>query len=619
MPQRTKTPTRNAAPADEPGPCLDTTEIRHLPISLIDPNPWNRTVREEDPDLPGLAGSIRAVGILQPLLVRPAAERFQLLVGRRRMLAAKLAGRSEVPARILVGVDDQLAEEITCIENLQRRNLHFLEEAEEVAKLLRGAVTKEALASRLGRSVSWTCRRARLATLSDRWKELIRDPSSFAASWSAAHCEAVALLEPPAQNQLLQDQRQRLERPGLTVKDLSRLIGDETRRVSDFPWHPDDADLDPRAGACCACAFRSSQNPSLFDPPAEGDGSRGKSRLSREDRCLDSTCAARKLALHLERERTRLAASHDQILQVSDEIGSTVPGAMNEWRLTRVKRATPGAVPGLVVDGPQAGAVRWYRRPAAPAPAPGPRPQEGKRSLADRREQRERQRQTRALGALQAEIRQAPAPPLAVLVRLAIVFGTERAHRRSDYDTDPSLAGLLAGPPAETPSSGPSPRPIAPGNLPSLGEDDDSHGETDEAGEAHPTDHAHEIDDAAPLSIDLWHAFARTGDLDARSVQRCLWARVLPVLILRMTPLPGVLSHVATAWREAQQLAAILKLDAQLHLRQAAEALPDPKSWAAEEREAARSLPSRSPAKAGTAAAAAAPSPPPARERTSAA
>ena len=616
MPQRTKTPTKNAAPAGEPGPCLDTAEIRHLSISLIDPNPWNRTVREDDPDLPGLAGSIRAVGILQPLLVRPAAERFQLLVGRRRMLAAKLAGRSEVPARILVGVDDRLAEEITCIENLQRCNLHFLEEAEGVAKLLRGAVTKEALASRLGRSVSWICRRARLATLSDRWKELIRDPSSFAASWSAAHCEAVALLEPPAQDQLLQDQRQRLERPGLTVKDLSRLIGDETRRVADFPWHPDDADLDPRAGACSACAFRSSQNPSLFDLPAAGDGSCGTSRLSREDRCLDSTCAARKLALHLERERTRLAATHDQILQVSDEIGSTVPGAMNEWRLSRVKRSTPGAVPGLVVDGPQAGAVRWYRRPAAPAPAPGPRPQQGKRSLADRREQRERQRQTRALGTLQAEIRQAPAPPLPVLVRLAIVFGTERAHRRSDYDTNPALADLLAGPPAATSPRGPSPQPIASGSHRSLSEDDDSHGETSETGE---TDDAHEIDAAAPLSIDLWHAFARTGGLDARSVQRCLWARVLPVLILRMTPLPGVLSHVATAWREAQQLAGILKLDAQLHLRQATEALPDPKSWAAEEREAARSLPSRSPANAGTAAAAGAPSPPAAGERTSAA
>ena len=613
MPQRKKATPRAAAPAPAAAvpaaAALDAAEPRRLPIDLIDPSPWNRAVREDDPGLAGLADSIREVGILQPFLVRPLDGRFQLLVGRRRMLAARLAGRSEVPVRIAQGVDDQRAEEITCIENLQRENLHFLDEADVIARLLRGT-TQTALAARLGRTVAWVCRRARLATLSDRWKEQIRDPESFASRWSDAHCEAIAVLEPPAQDDLLGTLRHSLQIPGLTAKQLSRLIGDQTRTVASFPWRASDADLDPQAGACSACPCRSSRHPSLFEPAAPADDRGAGSRVPRGDRCLDPTCAARKLARHLERERERLATRHEQVLQVSDTALPHRPGALREWNLLRVTRTTAGAVPGLLVNGPQAGAVRWYR-PLAPAPSPAPRPVGGKRSLADRKAQRDRQRQARAIGTLRPEIFAAEPPPMAVLVRLVIVFGTRAAHRRPDLDADSDLPALGARSATAEPEASAPAEPGLP-SAPPLDPDPDA------AEPAGDVEAAEAWDDIEPRRADLWHAYEQLGAADPREIQRSLWAQVLSVLIARMTPTDGVPSEVTTAWREAQHVARVLHLDAEAHLRRATEALPDPKSWAVEERAAARANGAAG-APSDAATAATAPAPPASHEHASAA
>ncbi len=542
---------------------IDSAELAMVAIDRLDPSPWNREIREDDPELAGLADSIREVGILQPLLARPLGDRFQLLAGRRRMLAARLAGRHEVPVRIAHGVDDQRAEEITCIENLQRENLPFLDEAALIARLLRGT-TQTALAARLGRTVKWISSRARLATLSEGWRELIRDPKGFASLWTEAHFEAVALLEPAAQDALLHQLKDQFQVRSMSVRELTRIVGDETRIVSTFPWHSTDAILDPQAGACSACPRRSSQHPTLFDiAPVEGP----RARVARADRCLDPTCAARKMTLFLERERARLQSRHGDFIEVSDGGSPLAPGSVREWHLRPATRSAAGAIPGLLVNGPQAGAVRWFHQPTV---APKVSRQSGKRSLADRRALRLRQRQARAIGTLRTEILAAEAPPLAVLVRLAIVFGTCESSRRSDGDVRLSLTALTARAvkapprPSHPPREGTAAEPAA--DAPA----------------------GAEICDALPAGkYPLWTAFEHLGTAAPRLVERALWARVLPVLALRMTPLDGVPAQIGPAWQEAQRVAGLLLLDSQAHLDRATTALPDPKSWATEERMAA--------------------------------
>lgn len=169
--------------------------------------------------------------------------------------------------------------------------------------------------------------------------------------------------------------------------------------------------------------------------------------------------------------------------------------------------------------------------------------------LAERKARRRRQRRARAIAAIQAEMETAPAPPLAVLVPLAVVFGTTHTHCRLENDRDPMLAKLLASLPAPDADPG--------------------------------------VSEASPRADrDLWRAFACMSAAPAEASAACLWARLRPILLQRTTP-NGEPSQDAAAWRETCRLAALLGIDSEEHLARSAAALPDPRCWAAEERAAA--------------------------------
>jgi ParB family chromosome partitioning protein len=539
-------------------------------LALLDPSPWNRRL-DDDPDLPSLAESIRAEGILQPLVARPVGDRFQLLCGHRRRLAATMAGLIVAPVCVRTGVDDQRAKEIAFAENLQRRDFHFLEEADLLNDLLAGS-SHEALAARLGKPRRWIARRARLANLSERWRKLVRQPTGFASCWTASHCEEVALLEPEAQDEVLETCRYLIEDPTLTVKELARTLGQRSRTIASFPWKASDADLDPKAGPCATCPARSSQNPTLFEAFASDAAASGQLRVERGDRCLNPACAQRKLARHLEREHALLAARHQTVLHVADASTSTPDGAVAEWRLVPVKRSTAGAVPGLLVSGPRAGTVKWYREPKAPKATP---PRAGKkRSLPERKAQLERQRQALAIGSLKDDIRQAPPPSLPILMALAITFGTQQVHRQTGDQHDAVLYRLLdrlASPPTtagcDTASAAQDTSPAGPPRSGFRGADADT------------------ADFQTP-QLDLWLAFDQLAKAPPPAVRRSLWARLLPVLLVRMTP-DGLPDHIPAAWRDAVRTAGLLGIDPEIHLQRATATLPDRKSWAQEEAHAA--------------------------------
>src|SRR5688572_7567841 len=149
------------------------TAVRDLPLTKVVPNPEQPRMTFHEDTLNELAASIREHGVLQPILVRPAGEEFQIIAGERRWRASKIAGRETVPA-IVERFDDATALEIALIENLQREDLSPLDEAfiyhkmtTELGYSIRG------LAGKLGKDKGYVENRLRLANAPDDVREMV--------------------------------------------------------------------------------------------------------------------------------------------------------------------------------------------------------------------------------------------------------------------------------------------------------------------------------------------------------------------------------------------------------------------------------------------------------------
>lgn len=149
------------------------TAVREIPIERIEPNPSQPRMTWHEETLKELASSIKEHGVLQPILVRPAGDGYQIIAGERRWRASKMAGRETVPA-IVERFDDATALEIALIENLQREDLSPLDEAfiyqkmtSELGYSIRG------LAGKLGKDKGYVENRLRLASAPDDVKEMV--------------------------------------------------------------------------------------------------------------------------------------------------------------------------------------------------------------------------------------------------------------------------------------------------------------------------------------------------------------------------------------------------------------------------------------------------------------
>jgi ParB family chromosome partitioning protein len=137
----------SAAPRDE------AEELRSVPLDLIAPNPHQPRRQFDEEALVALAESLRARGVLQPVLVRPlAGGRYELIAGERRWRAAGMAGIAEIPA-IVRHHDDAASLELAVIENMAREDLNPVEEARACAALVEElGLTREDVGRRVGRS-----------------------------------------------------------------------------------------------------------------------------------------------------------------------------------------------------------------------------------------------------------------------------------------------------------------------------------------------------------------------------------------------------------------------------------------------------------------------------------
>ncbi|MCL2364779.1 MAG: ParB/RepB/Spo0J family partition protein [Defluviitaleaceae bacterium] len=154
-----------------------TGEILQLTLDEIRPNPYQPRRYFDADKLEELAASIRAYGVLQPISVRKMPHGYELVAGERRLRASRIAGLSLVPA-ILTDMGEMDSAVLAMIENLQRQDLHFFEEAEGYVNLMADyGFTQEALAVRIGKTQSTIANKIRTLRLSTPVRELIVNAS----------------------------------------------------------------------------------------------------------------------------------------------------------------------------------------------------------------------------------------------------------------------------------------------------------------------------------------------------------------------------------------------------------------------------------------------------------
>jgi ParB family transcriptional regulator, chromosome partitioning protein len=197
-------------PADPSAPTF-----HEISLDRIDPNPRQPREAFDEELLQELTTSIEAVGVLQPIVVRPTGGRFQIVMGERRVRAAKEAGLERIPAVVRTTEDDFLLRD-ALLENIHREDLTPIEEAAAYEQLLADfAITQEELAGRLGRSRSVIANTMRLLRLPASVQRRIA-----AGTLSAGHGVAILRLEDPVQQERLAD---KIVAEGLTVRMAEEL------------------------------------------------------------------------------------------------------------------------------------------------------------------------------------------------------------------------------------------------------------------------------------------------------------------------------------------------------------------------------------------------------------
>jgi ParB family chromosome partitioning protein len=206
-----------AAPARE----LTHAGAQQIDIDLIEPSPYQPRTRFREEALDELARSIKASGIIQPLVVRPIGSRFQLIAGERRWRAAQRAGLSKVSV-IIREVPDELALEMTLVENIQREDLNAIEAARAYERLMNEfQLTQESVAERTGKDRATVANAIRLLKLEPTILDWIEE-----AKLTAGHGRA--LLAVP-DSSLRMRYAQRAARGGLTVRQIERLASRRSR------------------------------------------------------------------------------------------------------------------------------------------------------------------------------------------------------------------------------------------------------------------------------------------------------------------------------------------------------------------------------------------------------
>ncbi|MDE0102439.1 MAG: ParB/RepB/Spo0J family partition protein [Bryobacterales bacterium] len=220
-----------------PAPEAGSETVLQVSVAKIDPNPAQPRQHFGEESLQQLAASIRADGVLQPVLVRPDGERYTLIVGERRLRAARRAGLDSVPAIVRDIAADRLLE-VTLIENIQRQDLNPIEIALALERMLSDLhLLQHELAERTGMSRSSVANHLRLLKLPTRVLAEVRD-----GNLRMGHARALLSLDTDAQKEALAE---RAVAEGMSVRQVEEAVRRVLKPAKPKPRKP----LDPNVSA----------------------------------------------------------------------------------------------------------------------------------------------------------------------------------------------------------------------------------------------------------------------------------------------------------------------------------------------------------------------------------
>lgn len=334
-----------------------------VPLEMVLPSKGNRKIGQVDAQKLGdLVESVRAVGILQPLIVRPTLDpeqladldsscelpdpdRYEVVAGSRRLMAARQAGLAEVPV-IVRDLTGEEAAEIQAIENLQREDLHPMDECAIFEFLLKTGTRREELAARIGKSEGYIYNRLQLRNLVPEIGEMYRS-----GQLSSSLALLLAKYPPETQAEIVSSywfDPQELSELGAKRVEQD-LLARFMLELDGAAFPKDDQELYPEAGACSSCPKRSGHVPGLFP------------ELTGGQRCLDAACFG-------EKQQRFVAAQLDA--HKGEKLAKIMgPGAYAKGRTAvlptdayeEVKKRSKGAEPAIVVDGKGAGRITYVR------------------------------------------------------------------------------------------------------------------------------------------------------------------------------------------------------------------------------------------------------------------
>jgi len=332
--------------------------VEEIRLDRIQPSKANPRRRNDEAALVELAESIKLRGVLQPILVRPRSEGgYEIVCGERRWQASRAAQKRTIPARV-IHLSDTEALELAVIENVQREDIHELDEAHGYQALMRQdseLYTVETLAAKVGRSPKHIYGRLRLT-------ELIPNVQAafYAGKLTAGHAMEIARLQPKHQEFAFEEcfpghrttkaiLKDKDPRP-INVRELREWIEREIHlSLAQAPFDANDPNLVPAAGPCSTCPKRSGSNPLLF-----------ADTIKKSDVCTDPECFKQKESALVGLRIHELEAGGEKPVKVSDSFlyygHKPLPGVLYRPAYSEAKAGDcPTTTAAVIVEGKPAG------------------------------------------------------------------------------------------------------------------------------------------------------------------------------------------------------------------------------------------------------------------------
>lgn len=305
------------------------TQLKDVPLQDIEMIKNYRDVEpvsEKDPDIIELSKSIVKIGVLEPILLRPhqsSEGKYQLIFGHRRFVASRVAALESIPSNIREVDDDDILE-IQVTENLQRKDVHPLDEAMAFRSLMKDrSYQVEEIAARFGKKPEFVTQRLKL---NDLTPELQKDFKL--GKMLVGQALLICRLQPSDQIALKKNRENREQGYG-TLHDVQDYIDRNViHKLSAAPFKLSDTSLNPGAGACQTCPKRSGANPMLFPDVKD------------TDRCFDAGCFHIKLHAFASEKIKEVLETQPEVLIIKDHHNDVAKTIAAQIKALKVKVLT---------------------------------------------------------------------------------------------------------------------------------------------------------------------------------------------------------------------------------------------------------------------------------------